>query len=305
MDKIQPLTFVTDTDPVPEEILDASGWFQTEYIVIDYPTHSDDAQSYLEWYLAQGWIMYDTYGFGSGRQARLRRRKLQSELVLQDLITEFTDAHNSGREINDQRYDEIVAIYNKALDKTEDEINSLEDDSDAFDTLIDTYLDEIPDDIDDLVERLDGILDDFGTARRTEIASEFDSQQTRATQALIDSGLNNTTIANSVTLGLAREEQRALTDFEDTLVSRKAEIYLALVKLRQDLRLGLIDAHNRWIKMKQDNRLTPLQFRNTVLMAMLNFMERRTDSYPGLEGLASIASQLGYSEGEAVVAPTS
>jgi hypothetical protein len=33
-------------------------------------------------------------------------------------------------------------------------------------------------------------------------------------------------------------------------------------------------------------------------------MERRTDDYPGIDGLANIAAQLGFSEGAATVAPT-
>jgi hypothetical protein len=50
--------------------------------------------------------------------------------------------------------------------------------------------------------------------------------------------------------------------------------------------------------------LKPLEFRNSMFAAMLNFMERRTDDYPGIDGLANIAAQLGYSEGAAVVAPS-
>ena len=314
MDKIQPLSFVVDVDPVPEAVLDASGWFLTEYIEVEW---SDlNPTSYLEWYMAQGWVKYDQLNWnvvtGTSQnyttvyysKAYLKRRKLQSELVLQDMITEFTDAYNEGRSINDQRYDEIVAIWNTALDKTEDELNLLAADSDAYDDLMDTFLDEFPDDIDDLVDRLDGILDDFGESQRTAIATRFDSEEAKATQSLIDRGLNNTTIANSVTAGLAREEEVALTDFEDTLVARKVEVYLALAKMRADLKIALIDAHNRWIKLRLENKLAPLDFRNKVLTAMLNFMERRSDEYPGLDGLSNIAAPLGYSEGAAVVSLT-
>jgi hypothetical protein len=315
MDKIQPLTFVRDVDPAVEAIMDVSGWFRTEYQTIEW--NSESADNYLEWYMAQGWVIYDrtsgrsliTDAAGDATEvwfytAYMKRRKLQSELVLQDMVTEFTDAYNEGRSINDQRYDEIIAIYNAAVDKTEDEINLLEADSDAYDDLMDTFLGQLPTDMDDLDDKLDGLLDDFGDARRTEIASEFDSQQSTATQGLIDKGLSNTTIANSVTLGIAREEQRALTDFEDTLVNRKAEIYLAQYKARAAMQIALIDAHNRWIKLRQDNKLTPLDFRNRILTSMLNFMERREDSYPGIDGLAGIAASLGYSEGAATVSPT-
>ena len=99
MDKINALTFITDTDPVPEAVLDASSWFETEYMTIEWS--SLNSTSYIEWYMAQGWVKYDQTNWqentGSAQsyttvyysKAFLKRRKLQSEIVLQDMITEF------------------------------------------------------------------------------------------------------------------------------------------------------------------------------------------------------------------------
>jgi uncharacterized protein YjiS (DUF1127 family) len=55
----------------------------------------------------------------------LTRRKMQSELVLNDMIASFTKAYNEGRSVNNARYDELVALYSLMLSRTEDEANAL------------------------------------------------------------------------------------------------------------------------------------------------------------------------------------
>jgi hypothetical protein len=140
MEKINPLGYITDTDPVPEEIMDASGWFATEYMTVEWDGLSPT--NYLEWYMAQGWTIYNretwyewdpvvSLNVGHAR-AYLKRRKIQSEKVLTDMIAEFTAAYNEGRSINDQRYDEIVLIFNACLDQTETLITAAEVGLDAF-----------------------------------------------------------------------------------------------------------------------------------------------------------------------------
>ena len=54
MDKIQPLNYITDTDPVAQAIQNVSGWFKTEYMTI---SGSSSSAAYIEWYMAQGWTL--------------------------------------------------------------------------------------------------------------------------------------------------------------------------------------------------------------------------------------------------------
>jgi hypothetical protein len=307
MDKIQPLSYITDTDPVAQAIQNVSGWYTTEYMTIEWD--GLNPTNYLEWYMAQGWVMYNktsTWRMVGGLSIQystgyLKRRKLQSEKVLQSLVSDFTNAYNEGRSINDQRYDEIVRIWSVALDKTEDEINALG--ADDYDTIIDSIINQLPNDLDDFENNISGILDDYGDSRRTAINVRFDSELSKAQQDLINRGLYNTTTWASVSAGIEREREQALTDFEDTLVERKVDIELALLKARIQIRQAMIDAHNRWMDFRRTNRFAPLEIRNSILKAMLDFMERRTDSYPGIDALAGMTAQLGYSEGAATVAP--
>jgi len=308
MDKINPLSYITDTDPVAQAIQDVSGWYLTEYMTFD--TGTSIAINSIQWYMAQGWAIISTesYEVGAGTSTTthtrftMSRRKLQSELVLQDMITDFTKSYNEGRNINDRRYDELVALWNVALDKTEDELNNLG--PDEYDSVIQGLLDQLPADLASFETNLDGIMDNYGDSRRAAINVRFDSELSKAQQDLISKGLYTTVIWVTESAGIEREREQALTDFEDTYVERQVAIELALLKARTDVNLALIQANNRWMEMRRSNKFTPLEIRNQTLKYMLDFMERRTDSYPGLENLAGMAAQLGYSDGAATVSPS-
>ncbi len=318
MDKINPMSYIVDTDPVPEAVLDASGWFETEYMTIE---SSDSQAAYLEWYMAQGWIVYNETRRSEVvvvenslipnqtttivyKTFYLKRRKLQSERVLNDLIRQFTGAYNEGRSINDQRYDEIVSIYNVMLDKTEDDINTTEGSGYDYTADIEALIALFETDFNTYVADVDGLLDEYGDPRLADINIRFDNELSKARQTLIDRGLNNTTVWASVSAGIERERERALSDAEDKIVDRKILNKTKIHEYRTDFRNRTLLAYERLMALKRDNKLTPLKYRNDVLSAMLNFMERRSDEYPGLEGLANIAAQLGYGEAATSVAPS-
>lgn len=56
-------------------------------------------------------------------KVRLQRRRIQAESVLQDMVRSFTDAYNEGRQVNSERYDELVSLYALMLSRTEGEAN--------------------------------------------------------------------------------------------------------------------------------------------------------------------------------------
>jgi hypothetical protein len=347
MDKINPLLYITDTDPVPEKVLNASGWFQTEYMDMDA---TSDAAKYLEWYMAQGWTLlpstnssqttepvwrwvgfydpaaehpsfanwgYADYTTPDGRYSghwvsstvttttyHLSRRKLQSERVLNDMIREFTEAYNEGREINDRRYDEIVAIYNVMLDKSQDELKNLDAVAASYNTVVAAIIASLETDFNAFKTDVGTLNAVYGDSRRGDIKIRFDNELAKARQSLVERGMNNSTVWASVSAGIERERERSLSDLEDKITDRRIGVAGTIHGARDGMRTKMLAAHDRLMATKREAALVPLDFRNKVLSAMLNFMERRTDEYPGLDGLANIASQLGYSEGAAVVAPT-
>lgn len=233
MTKINPLAYVTDIDPVPEAVLDASGWFETEYMTISFrwsfnsnSAWGPDEDGKIAWFMAQGWVVYDKKevdigGFGDVYEYTysLKRRKLQSERVLQSMITDFTAAYNEGRSINDQRYDEIVLIFNSMLDKSGDFLTSQESALAAFLTSSNLLLDPLASDYSTYEVAVNATISDYQDTsdKLKEISDSIDavlsllttaSSETDASAAAIN-GLSSlvNTIASSLDASAAEIDE--------------------------------------------------------------------------------------------------
>ncbi len=320
--KINPLLYITDHDPVPEEVLDASGWFETEYITLKmggFAGADISSREMIGWYLAQGWVTYQKEtGYDNGPWQPLlgayekhywtifsmKRRKLQSERVLQDMIREFTEAYNEGRMLNDQRYDEIVALYNVMLDRSENEANALTSIYTNYDDVIDRIITGLPQNADDYAAKIDGLLDGYGASMRDEINIRFDNELAKARQDLVSKGLFNATVWTTSSSGIELLRSRALAELEDKIVERKLASAGDVQRIKMEISNRLEQAAYRLMEAKRNRAFGASEFRNAILTAMLNFMERRTDEYPGLGDLAGIVSQMGYAEGGSVAPAT-
>lgn len=302
-EKTNPLQYITDIDPVAEEVLNASGWFQTEYTYLEV---TEEDRGMVSWLVAQGWQIYDSFTMRkigrsnteiTGYQYWLKRRKLQSERVLNDMIREFTDAYNEGRYINDQRYDELVTLYAVMLDKTETELVEMTTNLSNGEDLIEGVVNLFPSDFATYQSAVNTELATLGSGREDQINIQFDARLAQAQHDLVNRGVYNSTIWPSVLAGIERERALALSALADTLSGQKISSHGMVHNARVQMRSGLAAAYERLTNMVRAKLLTPTEVRNQVLSAMFNFMERRTDEYPGLEGLATIAAQLGYGEG--------
>jgi len=344
MKEINPLLYITNWTPIPETILNASNWFETEYmsVVID-----ETEGTSIGWFLAQGWIItgtttetrnrvvgsssessesessskaYDRYGhkdgsvYGSGSAEnsnettrtffthtyRMKRRKLQSERVLQDMITQFTKAYNEGRLINDRRYDEIVTIYNVMSTATQEDMLSMAADDLKYDTIIDGIITALPTDFATYESRVEGLLTGYGESHRDRINTQFDNQLSKARADLISRGMYNGTVWTSVASGTEEARAKALTDVEDKISDRTLASVDKLQSVRMEVGNRIEAAAARLGEMKRKRVFDAATLRNAVITAMLAFMERREDEYPGIGELANIASGLGYAEGGSV-----
>ncbi len=317
MDKINPMMYITDHDPVPESVMDASGWFEMEHMTVEvrwsYTINGSwgpDGSKYLAWYMAQGWVVYDKKEEDVGLPGDvyvytyyLRRRKMQSERVLNDMIREFTEAYNEGRELNDRRYDEIVAIYNVMLDKSENEVNGLSTVHEKYDKLIESIIAGLPASSAAYETKVDGLLDGYGDSMIAEINTRFDNELSKARQELTGRGLYNTTVWTSTSAGIELLRSRALADLRDKITERKIASASDVQRVKMELSNRIEQAAHRFMDAQRNRTFGAAEFRNTVLTAMLNFMERRTDEYPSLGDLAGIVSQIGYGEGGTVAPP--
>lgn len=308
MQPINPLMYITDWTPVPEPIMNASQWFETERMTIHVPPGSD---LNMGWFQAQGWTVVSSATSGSrvtvesddytrreyGYRYDLERRKLQSERVLQSMINEFTKAYNEGRLLNDRRYDEIVTLYTVMLSRSETEINV---DVSSYDKLIQDVIDGLPSEFTSYEGRMEGILDGMGDSQRARINLSFDNQVAQAKQTLVTRGMSNSTVLDGVLGGIERNRQQALSDLEDKLKERELNTVDQIQQVRSQMNDRVMSAAERLREMKLKKAFDATQFRNTILTALLGFMQAREDSYPGMAELANIAAGLGYGEGSSV-----
>ena len=398
LEPIRPLEYITDRDPIPEEVMDSSSWFKTETMELDVGEYVGRPQaaalfhtSFIMPLLAEGWYIdavlekgeggawtssatakaeqnssanntssassssnssasssatSETYTMGGGSsdgsssgrtsgtsratgtakntgtskttttqdggpwwysytKLRLKRRKMQSELVLKDMISSFTKAYNEGRQINDERYDELVALYALMLSRTEDEANAFGGlSADDFKPLADAVIAACKDALEKYGASADNIPTDWLQSRIDEINRKFDALVAQAKSKMISEGTYNSTVWPTTMSGIERDRQIALNALKDDMVTLKVDVLGKIAAMKADIGQKLLDCEIRIIEAQQKMLLGPTEIRNTVFKWMLDFMERRDDDYPGLEQLATIASQLGYAEGGAAGAGT-
>ena len=409
LEPIRPLEYITDRDPIPEEVMDSSSWFKTETMELDVGEYVGRPQaaalfhtSFIMPLLAEGWYIdavlekgeggmwqssararasqngransasaatsgsdsdasskaeSHTWGSGNSNSAgsstsgggttegtsrgktsgtsqstgtsstsgssettteqdggpwwysytklRMKRRKMQSELVLKDMIASFTKAYNEGRQINDERYDELVALYALMLSRTEDEANAFGGlSADDFKPLADAVIAACKDALEKYGASADNIPADWMQSRIDEINRKFDALVAQAKSDMISKGTYNSTVWPTTMSGIERDRQIALNALSDQMVTLKVDVLGKIAAMKADIGQKLLDCEIRIIEAQQKMLLGPTEIRNTVFKWMLDFMERRDDDYPGLEQLATIASQLGYAEGGAAGAGT-
>ncbi len=295
MDKINPALYITDTDPTDLDAYSPSTWYVTEEQA-DIPLES------VGWMQAQGWSIAATVlNAESGRTLyTMSRRRIDPELVLKDMVVDYTSAYNEGRDLNDQRYDEIITLYTAVVDKSEDEFNSLESDDSTYDTLIEALILNLYTDHTDYADDVDGALDDYGDSIRSQINTRFDNLISDQRASLVTRGMYNTTIWNTVEAGIERERTLALSDFGDKLIERQIALDTRIKEDKTQMRTQILAARDRLRNTVHASANQRLASRNAVLLALVNFMERRTDGYPDLSQLGQLAASLGAGNPEGI-----
>lgn len=323
MEKINPLLYITDWSPNIEAAMNASKWFESETMQVTIQPGSDVS---IGWFQAQGWVVVKIdRSTGPGESATttvrvsgdvsssrstttvnrsnfvytytLKRKKLQADLVLQNMIEEFTKAYNEGRVLNDRRYDEIVMLYSVMLSRSEDEINI---DTSDYEVLMRRILGNLEREFYAHEAKTEGLLVNLGDSRREQVNLRFDNEIASARQSLVSKGLYNTTVWASTSSGIERNREMALNDLEDKLAEREISVVDRLQTIRNEMNDRISSSAERIRGLVLKKAFDAATFRNTILTAMLAFMERRSDDYPGIGELANLAAGLGYGEGYSV-----
>jgi len=234
-------------------------------------------------------------------KVKLRRRKMQSELVLNDMIASFTRAYNEGRTVNNARYDELVALYALMLAHTEDELNAIPLDAineDDFRNLSDEIAQSIrdaqtiaPDDLRSYVEEAIAnvreairffkenalpIPANWYDSRVAEINRQFDNKIAQARAKMVADNTYNGTVWANVESGFERDRQYALTDLADTMVTLKIDTYGKITGTTADAETKLADILTRLKNLEGVQAEIEVKIGN-IRMALLEAASRIID----------------------------
>ena len=295
MDKIIPLDYITDTDPVPIVPRDATKWYDNTQIVIHTETTRDDQ---IVWLLAQGWIVYQIAinNVGTDNQYYtwwLSRRVISGEKVLAAMVEDYSTAYNEGRDLNDSRYDDIVLLFSTVADKMQDELISLDAKEVTYEGLIETLITAIGTDFTSHDTEVSGDLDDYGTSHVSRINTQYDSLLSKAQNDLVSRGMYNSTTWASASAGVERERAVALNDFNDKLIVQQLGLSERLYAAKTQMRDRVYQARDRLFATVHTSAMAREDMREKIITVLCTFMERRTDSYPDLTAVGNAAAELG------------
>jgi len=298
MDKIIPE--IQETPVIPKEPEAISTWYITE------TKEGFFSSVELPWLMAQGWevvnkerrlVWEETSTYTTitqyGYYYFMQRRSIRPEKVLDDLVVSYTDAYNEGRQLNDQRYDDALALYIAVLDATENTFNSLELDDEEFKPEMDAIIAKMEAEYEIYADNIDGVLDDFGDNLRDQLNTRFDNELTKAEQDLISRGMYNSTIWPSISVGIEKERSFALADLEDQILERQLNLEDKRHEAADSMYKSILAAMERLKDNLRAGVEMQVNIRNQVLESLTGFIERRTDSYPGLEAIGELAASLG------------
>jgi len=288
MTTIQPPNYITDTDPTDATAKTVSSWYKDE-------SASGVSEENIAWMIAQGWRQDgDATKDGEGNKTfKMKRRQVDSEKLLQDLVSDYTTAYNEGRTLNDSRYDEIVTLYSVMQRNSQIDWQSREAGDTTTERLILILTNALDSDYDSYESTARALMNGYGTSLLVAINTRFDNLLTSAAQDLTNRGMYNSTVWTAVAAGIETQRSIALADANDQIALRQTGLRTQLHHDKSTMRSKVISASERVWTLISASADTRLNSRNAVMTALLSFMERRTDSYPSLDQIGRLATALG------------
>lgn len=305
MDSIVVTDHIPEGDYTPSNLsaISINDWYEDEAMTFTEP--ADASARTIGWLLAQGWEIVSTVTENTDETNPLTgepiqeitydltRRVLDPEKGLDDLIEDFVAAYNDGREINDDRFDDIMALYSATLDKTQTALDELYDDDEDFESLIEYILTEIEAYYWTHKDNVVGLYEDYENSEEDRIKDEYDARLSAKQSNMIDRGLTSTTALDSAEDGVEHNRQKALSDFNDRMVDRKINLQQYLHKANMNLHSNILNARQRLRDALYQREYKSQALREKIVEAAARFAERRTDAYPDLGDIGKLVSEIG------------
>lgn len=288
MDKIDLSSYFnyTLTDHSPATVSD---WWVTEYLLMLAPS-----PQLINWLTTMGWAPYSynlTDPTAISDTAVMQRGGFDIMRILQVLVHDFTGSYNEGRQLNDTRFDEIIAVFTALQDKTEDELNLLETDENTFETLVEAVISNLVSEFTTHETAMDTNLTNWAAIQRTRIDDQFTNESAAAQASMRKRGVFNTTSWDAYTVGAAREKADALTKLNGDIEIKLNDLEDRLYGQQVDIRLKFLEARSRLMGQLHAQGNVRTELRNKIVGALASFAERREDDYPSfLEPINSALS---------------
>ena len=230
----------------------SGSWWMTSTI-------SGIPESSVGWLTAQGWQITGVSESDGVTYYQMSRQSMQNWAILQQLLSDYTDAYNEGRLANGNRYNEIMNNYNLMIQATRGTVNEIADTSEAhvsiyltqIDSLLNSFQNEctnITNEADDVKDVIDaqlalyltmlntvegdydthktttrGLLVDLGTTELARINEKFDNLLASSKQNLVDRGMYSASIYSNFQTRIERERNEAIADLNDRLNREKLQ----------------------------------------------------------------------------------
>src|SRR5574343_393787 len=162
---IQPLTgTIRDISPLVRYSPYVPSWWQKS--VIDRVPETS-----VGWLTAQGWQVVSTYTEETNGQSFyvMSRESMNSWIILQSLLNEYTLAYNEGRSHNSIRYNDVIAMWADALSRPRNHLDTTGDISDGHIDIYVTQMDAMVSGVEDEIALAKADM----TAAGTELATQL------------------------------------------------------------------------------------------------------------------------------------
>jgi len=133
-------------------------------------------------------------------------------------------------------------------------IDAMEDDYSTLSSVVGSLLTSMASDYSTFADSLDGVLDDYGDSIRSQINTRFDNQLAAAKQGLVDRGMYNSTVWDSIETGLERERSLALSDVADKITQQEISVVRSAYAAQTAMRDRVLAARERLASRLADVR---------------------------------------------------